>query len=203
MKHFYVYIHVTPSGKRYVGITTRPVNRRWQNGFGYYGNKHFFNAIKKYGWDNIEHKVYEVDTKNEMYYLENYLITYYQTNKKEYGYNKSVGGEKNSLGAHFQHSEETKLKIGRSNKGLVRSEELKKRWSETCKGRKISEETKRKMSESRKGLGGIPCEVDGIRFKSYTDAANYLGVYEGSISKAINRGACMYKGHRINKIEQK
>ena len=32
---YIVYMHTTPSGKRYIGITAQTVERRWQNGFGY------------------------------------------------------------------------------------------------------------------------------------------------------------------------
>lgn len=35
--------------KKYIGITSRNVDLRWQNGLGY-KNTHFGNAIKKYGW---------------------------------------------------------------------------------------------------------------------------------------------------------
>lgn len=40
-----VYMHTTPNGKRYIGITAQTVERRWQNGYGYAygGNDYFFN----------------------------------------------------------------------------------------------------------------------------------------------------------------
>lgn len=51
-----VYMHITPSGKMYIGITGRNPLKRWgSNGSGYKGQA-FSNAIKKYGWDNMEHK---------------------------------------------------------------------------------------------------------------------------------------------------
>lgn len=42
-----VYMHTSPSNKRYIGITKRKVNKRWQNGNGYKHNTYFTNAIKK------------------------------------------------------------------------------------------------------------------------------------------------------------
>lgn len=57
MKKYTVYKHVTPSNKVYIGITSQSINRRWRNGKGYSTNKHFYRAILKYGWDNIQHIV--------------------------------------------------------------------------------------------------------------------------------------------------
>ena len=169
MKKFYVYIHTCPNEKKYVGITIRRPEYRWRKGNGYKSNKHFYRAIQKYGWDNIDHQVIEVDTENEMYYLEKYLIAYYQTNKNEFGYNKSSGGEVSSAGCH--RLEEVRKKISESqkgrhlsieirhkmkgripwNKGKTLSEETKKKISTTKKGKNHSEEAKIKISESLKG----------------------------------------------------
>jgi hypothetical protein len=52
-----VYRHTSPSGKVYIGITSQNVERRWNSGKGYTLCKAFYNAILKYGWDNIKHEV--------------------------------------------------------------------------------------------------------------------------------------------------
>lgn len=91
-KKYYVYIHTFPNGKRYIGLTVQDVKRRWGNGKNYKGQV-VYNPILKYGWKNIKHTVYEVDTKEEMEYLEKYLIAYYHTTDRKYGYNVSTGGE--------------------------------------------------------------------------------------------------------------
>ena len=88
-----VYIHIFPNGKRYVGLTMRDVNKRWGNGIGYKKQKVVYNAILKYGWNNISHIVYECDTESEMKYLERYLIAYYNTTDHRYGYNVTEGGD--------------------------------------------------------------------------------------------------------------
>ena len=96
--NYFVYVHSCPNGKKYVGITRQRPKKRWNNGYGYVKNEHFSRAIKKYGWENIEHMIIEVDTENEMYYLERYLIAYYNSNDPDYGYNNSSGGESGSYG---------------------------------------------------------------------------------------------------------
>ena len=52
-----VYIHISPSNKYYVGITSKTPEERWRNGFGYYTQSYFYNAIQKYGWDNFQHEI--------------------------------------------------------------------------------------------------------------------------------------------------
>ena len=154
MKKFYVYIHTCPNGKKYVGITTTDPKDRWRKGEGYKSNKHFYSAIQKYKWDNIEHQVFEVDTKEEMFFLEKYFISYYQTNNRDFGYNKSIGGEAHTLGCHFRCSEDKKIKISNSLKGKHTSPdtEFKKGQKSWNKGKSMSNEQKRKIRESLKGF---------------------------------------------------
>ena len=58
-KKFCVYRHIFPNGKSYIGITSKKPNQRWENGKGYSktGQNAIYNAIKKYGWDNIKHEI--------------------------------------------------------------------------------------------------------------------------------------------------
>lgn len=119
-----VYVHIVPKtiteydyDKYYVGITSKSVEKRWEkNGRGYY-NQPFYNAIKKYGWDNIEHYIVaEHLTELEAQKLEESLIKVLDCNinKGKYGYNCSDGG-KTSKG--YKHLNETKIKISKSKLG--------------------------------------------------------------------------------------
>lgn len=157
-----VYKHTCPNGKIYIGITRQNPKRRWKNGLGYKNNEYFWNSIIKYGWDNISHDIlYENLTKEEAEEKEIELISKYQSNNRQYGYNIENGG--NSTG---KISEEQKRKLSKINSGInnpnygkSRTEEVKRKISESNKGDKcywygkqMSEETKRKMSESHNGI---------------------------------------------------
>ena len=48
-RNYTVYLHTSPSGKYYVGITGTSIEKRWKkNGEGY-KNQVFYKAIEKYG----------------------------------------------------------------------------------------------------------------------------------------------------------
>ena len=81
-----LYIHKFPNGKKYVGVCQN-CNDRWNNGNGYADNREMYDDIKKYGWDNIEHKiVYETSDSYLAYLLETILID--ELDLISNGYNK-------------------------------------------------------------------------------------------------------------------
>ena len=152
-REYCVYMHTAPNGKRYIGITCcQPRNRRWQNGYGYVTQPRFYNAIKKYGWDNFEHTILEDDlTAAEAGEKEQEYISQYRTTDKKYGYNILVGGE---VGYHL--TDEQKEKISRANAGENNgmfghhyTDEERKKMSELSvwRGRKHTAETRKKISE--------------------------------------------------------
>lgn len=82
-----VYKHVFPNQKIYIGITRRIPEIRWgYGGNGYRDNARMWNAIKKYGWENIEHIIlYENKTEEEASQIEQQLIAEYKSNQREFG----------------------------------------------------------------------------------------------------------------------
>lgn len=126
-----VYIHTTPNKKRYVGMTSMPVERRWDKGNGYRYQTLFYRAIVKYGWDNIIHEVVaEGLTKDEAVALEMHLIDLYDTVNPEFGYNQTAGGEGHS-GTPL--SSETRLKLSAATKRqwsspLIREKMVSRRY---------------------------------------------------------------------------
>lgn len=133
-----VYMHISPSNKRYIGITCRSPQERWgNNGSGYKGQA-FENAINKYGWDNIQHAIlFENLSKEKAEELEIALIAQYKTTDKKHGYNVQNGGS--SVG---KYTEETRQKISQSRKGCTP-------WN---KGIPRTDAEKAKMSKSHIGL---------------------------------------------------
>lgn len=144
-----VYKHTSPSGKVYIGITGQKPKYRWNNGNGYSNNKYFTRAIKKYGWENLDHEILFTGlTKKEAGKMEQYLIEKYDCIMPK-GYNKSKGGEYGALGIH--HSEEARRKNSEAHKGKIPQNAWKKGCIPWNKGIHPSPETRRKLSEAHKG----------------------------------------------------
>lgn len=80
-KRYYLYRHITPSGKVYIGITCQKPENRWNNGRGYFNaiKTPFKSSIMKYGWENIKHEVlFSNLTKERAKNLEIELIRHYR-----------------------------------------------------------------------------------------------------------------------------
>lgn len=155
-----VYVHIVPkelSGydwdKYYFGITSRKVSDRWKNGNGYKQCKLFWNAVKKYGWNNIIHEILfeNVETENAKR-IEKICISLYKSNNPKYGYNISAGGdgitgirrygESNSFYGK-RHTEETRRKMSENHKDCFGE-------NNSMYGKTHSDEVKIKISESKK-----------------------------------------------------
>ena len=166
MSEYIVYMHVNKvNGKKYVGIT-KNATKRWRNGNGYCRNKHFFDAIKKYGWDGFAHLVMRIKmTLQEALKEEERLIALYRTQDKERGYNLSSGGE------HPTQGEETRLLMSKNRMG---------------KGRcKRSEETRRLMSINHGGgteCAPVMCVENGAIYESINAASRATGINKKGIS---------------------
>lgn len=178
MDNYTVYCHTSPSGKKYVGITSTSPEKRWSRGNGYKKNFHFWRAIQLYGWDSFTHEILvQHITYEQAADLERYLIEIWNLTDPQNGYNLSKGdragfseetrhkmseaqkGNKNSVGRTY--SDEEKKRISESlrryysshdgtMKGCSHSEETKKKLRE----RIISEETKRKQSQNHADFSG-------------------------------------------------
>ena len=93
MYEWKVYYHLFPNGKYYIGITSSPnIEDRFKNGNGYSTQPVYF-AIKKYGWENIEHGLIAAHlTFEEANNFEQLLIQKMNTILPN-GYNATYGGE--------------------------------------------------------------------------------------------------------------
>ena len=149
MDNYTVYMHVSPSGKRYIGITCRKPEHRWANGKGYTGNDYFTKAINKYGWDSFEHIIVSKGLDEETAkWLEMELIKIWDSTNRSKGYNITFGGEGTT---GWIPSEETRKKISKAQKGRKLSEEHKRKIGENSKSMWENEKYRNKMSEKKKG----------------------------------------------------
>ena len=98
LKNYTIYCLLFPNKKRYIGLTGNRPEDRWDKGTGYTQQPFIYNAIKKNGWNNIEHIILETNlTKQEAEKLEKYYIQLYETTNSDYGYNLTFGGEGHNI----------------------------------------------------------------------------------------------------------
>ncbi len=173
-KHISGYDH----DKYYIGITSKTLLQRCgHNGQGYKRQIVFWNAIQKYGWENIKHEIIEDNlTKEEACAKEIKLIEKYDTTNRKFGYNLTKGGE-GSLG--YRHSEEILSKMrGHTS------------W---CKGKKLSSEFCKRISETHWDSSGLnsPKKRSVICLNNWKvfDLILEAGIYAGSkkYSKSISQ----------------
>lgn len=177
MNNYVVYIHTSPSGKKYVGVTSQDVNKRWLRGHGYFRNEYFTRAINKYGWDNFKHEIVAAGlSKKGAEFLEKTLIARYRSNLKRYGYNIKDGGDTNG-----KHAERSKRLMSEHRKGKGTGPR--------------SETARRHMRESHSG-GTVPkrvlCVETGVTYESINAAARAVGINKKVISSCC-RGIEHYK----------
>ncbi len=148
------------NNKVYIGQTTKSLKHRKKThatNATYHGKmnhnlNYFQKALNKYEkegfiWEKID-EVFDVneDSTNQNWLNEKeiFYIQKYKSIDSQFGYNLTTGG------SNGKHSEATKKKMSRSQKGHKVSEEARKNMSEAKIGVKLSEEHKRKLSELNK-----------------------------------------------------
>lgn len=191
--------HCLVTGKKYIGKSinlSKRLSRHRRNVANGVTTK-FYNAIRKYGWENFILGVIEECDENNIDEKEKFYIKKYKT--LDEGYNLTIGGDGgvtwnvpedvrkkySERMKTFKHTEESKLKISKANKGRKWSEEAKKKLSQKLKGRKppiISDEAKKKLSNAKKG---IPRPKDVVDRMVETRKQNYKPENHGSSKKFI------------------
>lgn len=181
-----VYAHVSPSRKVYIGITSKNPKYRWSNGKGYDRCPKFYNAILKYGWDNIGHYVIASNlTKDEASLIETLLIKFYK--KLNLSYNLTNGGEGGRLGYSIPLNTDWKNKLSKAHIGLKHSEDTKLRMSINRKGKHQTKEwiQKRSVKHYRPIIAIIGNKVK--EYASIKEASIELNINCNNIS-AVCRG---------------
>ena len=204
-RKYFVYRHVAPNGKMYIGITSRSAPElRWGVGGKFYAksNTHFWCAIQKYGWENIKHIIVAhglgvVQACN----LEAYLIKKYDTLYN--GYNQTSGGV-----TPTEITKEVRNRI--SNKVIAYHSSLPSGyWSNKFKGHVVSEHTRHKISAKSKGRTYTQEVIDKRRqtfINNLTPNRRYKfgGANRGRklSDKHVEKIRCIHKGKHLS-MEQR
>lgn len=162
-KKYIVYEHKNLiNNKSYIGITFQTPQDRWRNnGKGYQGQKKFYNAIQKYGWENFEHIILYTDlTQEEAAEKERQLIK--EKDSINNGYNVQPGGQ------ITEHSLLTREHISKSLTGKKRDPKA----IEQMKNTKIQKYGKK-----------VRCIEKNITYNSIGEAARAENIDKNSIGK--------------------
>lgn len=211
VRDYSLYRHIFPNRKMYVGITKKPVRRRWSNGQGYRNQPKMAHAIEKYGWGSVTHEVLLTClTQDEAKFWERFYIQKFDTVRN--GYNITCGGD-GLFGVKL--SEETKRKIGAANHKNPHpgtGEHLYKYVAEHGawnKGKKLTGEHLRKVTEERQRRCNktiLACDPTThtvvMTFESCTVAANFFGVSKTVISRCAKGGRKTSAGYEWRYINE-
>lgn len=176
-----VYIHTFPNGKVYVGITCTAPERRWRaDGSEYRKQPVIYHAIKKYGWENINHEIVASNlTKDEACKFEMLLIDKLKSNQHEFGYNVDNGGQTSGSHSHETLEKMRKSMLGEKNHNY---------------GKEFSKETRERLSLSHKGkktgadnpaAKSVLCIETGEIFPTTVSAAKAVNVSRGTICSCL------------------
>jgi len=171
----------TINGKAYIGFDSDWPSRKERHKKNInYRSQYFYNAIKKYGWDNFSWKVLyqSLDGEHCLKVMENYFICEYRTYtgfSDCKGYNVTLGGE-GCLG--YQHSDEMKKYLSnvQSQKvGILNPFYNKKHKPKTIAG-------------NRKKNIEIFTKLKGKKVNQYDMDGNLINTHDGirSAARSVN-----------------
>jgi group I intron endonuclease len=180
-----VYKHTTPNGKVYIGITKQKPVKRWLHGKGYARQDHFYNAILKYGWDNIKHEILFTElTREEAEAKEVELIAEYKSDQRAFGYNVDRGGRANRM------SDETRERLRKANTGKHHSKETCKKLKKLEIARWKDPDYRRNQVEKRLGKSpwnkGVPTAPETKQKQREAKLGKYVGSKHWNSKKVIN-----------------
>ena len=161
-KRHIIYMHTVPNGKHYIGQTSGKLKNRIGNDFKGYEGQVFYNAVLKYGPENIRTRIlYEVETLEEANRLESLCIDRYGTISNSLGYNKALGGSKSTF------TEESKKKLSKKNTEVYKDPALRKKVSNSVRENNLRHEVKKNRSSGLRNMWRNP-EIRQSRIKAST-----------------------------------
>ena len=184
----------------YIGITSRSLEERWQNGHGYRNNQHLDRAIKKYGQEAFDRQILISNlTFEEAAQKEIETIAEYDATNPQKGYNIALGGTAPMWNRH--HTEENKKKFSEQRKGannafygkhhdlatlptcipVICLNNLQKFLSISDAARKMTEQGYSHCSE--KGISAVMCEKQLTAGKDNKENPLFWEKYDSSKSE--------------------
>lgn len=209
-RQYTVYCHTNKvNGKKYIGVTSNSVHKRWNYGNGYSG-QYFHRAIAKYGWDGFEHEVlYDGLTAEYAGEMEQYLIAKYRTNDRRYGYNICGGGV-----TRYEITDEMRQRLRDSHAGQKMSEKRREMNSTLFGGVAKSAEHRAKIGDGIRKAKQQNSKSNNTTFRhwktdkrlseehkkhiSESGKGKHLGK-ENPMAKAV---VCVETGQRFDTIKQ-
>lgn len=215
------------NGKLYIGYSKRP-EARWSDHKKYtLGGKKgvLYDTMRKHGINNFTFEIIfqSYDGSYIKDIMENFFIMEFNTRTPE-GYNNAPGGQGGAIRTGYKHSDCTKAKISRANKGKKHSLEtiVKMKSARAGRpGRPQSEKTKRIMSDKaklrkynplcRSYVSGInnptsktyiistPDNKD-IQITNLTYFCAENNLHQGEMRKTLRGEARQHKGYRVVSI---
>ena len=200
-----IYKYTSPSGKCYIGQTTKESYRRrmWFGNGRYTGGRSKIDrARKKYGPENFKYEVILRNTYSsieaatiDLNKWETYYIGYYDTYR--HGYNSTLGGD-GSRG--YVQSPETLHKMSVALQGKKKPEGFGDKISKTLKGRPKSIEQRKRLSEAKRN--------SGHKIIQYSLSMEYMRTWNNidEVSKALGAsresiaGCCRGKAKTAHKF---
>lgn len=178
---FTVYCHTNKiNGKKYIGITSQNIYKRWRDGKGYLQlNKNlkkyqpiFAKAVEKYGWENFEHEILAENlSEQEAKQKEIELIAYYHTyiNDPECaGYNMTKGGEGRLLYSTEEEHIEAKKRATKKSYEKLKNDPIKyEKYLQYLKEYRLGYEIKPEAKQEAKQKYKDKLKNDPVAYKKY------------------------------------
>lgn len=134
------FIKNKANNKIYIGLSTSIEKRflfhKRRLISGKHKNKHFQSSFDTYGLENFEFSILEECNEDILSEREKYWIVFYKSHDREFGYNKTYGGEFGRLSDEIVQRTAAKLRLRKQ------PQEMKDRISKTLTGRKRPDRNK-------------------------------------------------------------
>lgn len=201
MNNYIIYMHKNKiNGKVYIGQTKQQPEKRWKNGEGYIDSPRFYNAIKKYGWENFSHKIL-IDnlTLEEADIQESYYIKLYKATDERYGYNINEGGGSHARGKQLSILISKGQKKNWQNnlqRKIKQSNKLKEQW-------KKQEYREKFIGQNNGNSTQLKCIETNMIFKTVKEAAQWAKTSRQNISGCLAGRQNTAGGYHWQKIGKK